>query len=228
MREEEVKLRHALKKFSKTLYILNTQLQEAYSLSKTLEEFKTLFEEIEGLLREHPELKIFVEDIVKDEDILPVFKETRARFNALLDLMNSHAPTMDSADVFMEQYRTYRYLFVPEDDMLLDLIERIFGADTAYIRLSIVPEDFADFVKKEGLELRGRFTIVVAPDKLHKVAKILLERYSETGLVIEDERGQYRLTWKPDLGIVRIDAPKEKVPLIDSIGKAVGASVLDA
>ncbi len=228
MREEEAQIRHLLRTLSKILYVLDTELREAHSISKSLEEFKETFEKIESSVDENPGLKIFVEDFIKEEDLLPVFKEVRARFLALQELLNENSPIMDSADVFMEEFRSYRYMLIPEEETLLDLIERIFGSGDVYVRLSIVPEKFHEFVKKEGLEVLGRFTIHLTPDQLYKGVKKLLEAFPDAGLVIVDAKGTYRLTWKPDVNIVRVDAPKEKVPLVDSIGKAVGATILDA
>ena len=220
------RLKDALRRLQMGIYYLNTYLRESFEMKSTLESLEQAFSDYREIIDGMPDLEGVAENYVREQDLLPVFKEMKARYEAIANLMRKYADLIDEIDARLERYRSYRYYMFPEDDSVARFVDAVFSSrgDVTVKPLIVGDEKIAEALQKAGGEQVSRFTFKFPGDSASNVADIFLREFSSTGFVMEDH--EIRLTWKPDVNVLRVDAPKDKIFEMDEIARRVGATVL--
>jgi len=226
MEEELGRLKDALRRLQMGIYYLNTYLRESFEMKSTLESLEQAFKDYREIVERMPDLDGVAENYVREQDLLPVFKEMKARYDAIANLMRKYAELIDEIDARLERYRSYRYYMFSEDDSVARFVDAVFSSrgDVTVKPLIVGDEKIAEALQKAGGEQIARFTFRFPGDRASNVADTFLRDFSSAGFTMEDH--EIRLTWKPDISVLRVDAPKDKIFEIDEIARRVGATVL--
>ncbi len=220
------RLKDALRRLQMGIYYLNTYLRESFEMKSTLESLEQAFKDYREIVERMPDLDGVAENYVREQDLLPVFKEMKARYDAIANLMRKYAELIDEIDARLERYRSYRYYMFSEDDSVARFVDAVFSSrgDVTVKPLIVGDEKIAEALQKAGGEQIARFTFRFPGDRASNVADTFLRDFSSAGFTMEDH--EIRLTWKPDISVLRVDAPKDKIFEIDEIARRVGATVL--
>ncbi|HID09497.1 TPA: hypothetical protein EYP13_04665 [Candidatus Micrarchaeota archaeon] len=226
MEEELGRLKDALRRLQMGIYYLNTYLRESFEIKSTLESLEQAFRDYSQLVDGKPELDSVAEEYVREQDLLPVFKEMKARYDAIAGLMKKYDSLIEEIDSSLERYRSYRYYLFPEDDSVARFVDAIFSSrGEVTVKPLIVSEDnIAEEMEKLGGKKISRLAYRFPGDRASDVADVFLRKFSSAGFVIEDS--EMKITWKPEVNVVRVDAPKERIFEIDELARRAGATVL--
>ena len=220
------RLKDALRRLQMGIYYLNTYLRESFEMKSTLESLEQAFRDYREIVERMPDLDGVAENYVREQDLLPVFKEMKARYDAIANLMRKYAELIDEIDARLERYRSYRYYMFSEDDSVARFVDAVFSSrgDVTVKPLIVGDEKIAEALQKAGGEQIARFTFRFPGDRASNVADTFLRDFSSAGFTMEDH--EIRLTWKPDISVLRVDAPKDKIFEMDEIARRVGATIL--
>lgn len=226
MEEELGRLKDALRRLQMGIYYLNTYLRESFEMKSTLESLEQAFEDYRQLIEELPDLDRVAEEYVREQDLLPVFKEMKARYDAIANLMRKYDDLIDEIDAYLERYRSYRYYMFPEDDSVARFVDAVFASrgDVNVKPLIMSGENIGEALEKLGGEQVSRLIYKFPGDRASNVADLFLREFSNAGFAMEDH--ELKLTWKPEINVLRVDAPKDKIFELDEIARRVGATVL--
>lgn len=226
MEEELGRLKDALRRLQMGIYYLNTYLRESFEMKSTLESLEQAFRDYKELVEKMPDLEGVAEEYVREQDLLPVFKEMKARYDAISNLMRMYSELIDEIDARLERYRSYRYYMFPEDDSVARFVDAVFASrgDITVKPLIVGDENIVDALKKLGGEQITKFSFKFSGDKAASVADTFLRDFGTAGFIIEDH--EIRLTWKPEINVLRVDAPKDRIFEMDEIARRVGATIL--
>ncbi len=226
MEEALGRLKDSLNRLQKGIYYLNTYLRESYEMAPALDALQQAYSDFIQVLEEYPDLNEVAEEFVRENDLLPTFKEMRARYEGIIHLLRRYDSLIDSIDSRLETYRTYRYYLFREDDAVARFVDAVFSnrSDVVVRPLILGEKGMTDALAKIGGERVSKVAFRFGGDRAADVADLFLREYSSAGFVIES--GDIRLTWKPDVGVVRLDLPKDMIHDYDEVARRLGATVL--
>ncbi len=226
MEEELGRLKDALRRLQMGIYYLNTHLRESFEMKSTLESLEQAFKDFQEIVDRFPDLDSVAENYVREQDLLPVFKEMRARYDAITNILRGYQELIDNIDARLERYRSYRYYMFREDDAVARFVDDVFShrGDVTVRPLIVGDEKIVEALQKIGGEQIARFSFKFPGDRAASAADLFLREFSAAGFTIEDH--EIRVTWKPEVNVLRVDAPKDKIFELDEIARRAGATVL--
>jgi len=222
------RLRDALRRFQTSVYYLDTQLREFFEMKSHLEALESAYRDLQDALAETPDLERVVEAFIRENDILPVYKELRARYESVLALLRKYEPLVDEIDAKLERYRSYRYYLFKDDELVPRFVDLLLSdRDSVIIRpLIFGGHSIDDALKTVGAEPVGKLSYRVPGDRAADAADVFLRQFGDYGFVIEAD--DVKLTWKPDVNVLRVDVPRDKIHEVDEIAQRIGATILAA
>jgi len=224
--DEIGRMRNVLKSLEKRLYGVNTVLRELYHVKNLLEQLTEEYTELKRYLREHPELEALVREYVRDQEMLPVVKDVKAKYEAVLDLFREYAPRMDDMELFFERFRNYRY-YVIDEDKLPTFVSMLFdGEEEVLLRQSLTRKPFTeDFAREvEGVYVDS-FTVKLRGDLVGPAVEKYRLAYGG-GFILESPN--YTLSYKPEHGLVKVVfSNTSRIPEVDSIVRRLGGEIVN-
>jgi len=220
------RLKDALRRLQMGIYYLNTYLRESFEIKSTLESLEQAFRDYQEIINSTPNLDGVAEEYVREQDLLPVFKEMKARYEAIAGLMKKYDCLIEEIDSALERYRSYRYYLFPEDDAVVRFVDAVFSSrgDVTVKPVIMSENNIAEALEKMGGRKISRVTYVFPGERASEVADVFLRKFPTAGFVMEDR--EIKITWKQDVNVIRVDAPKEKIFELDETARRVGATVL--
>ncbi|NPA76969.1 MAG: hypothetical protein GXN93_04430 [Candidatus Diapherotrites archaeon] len=226
MEEALGRLKDSLNRLQKGIYYLNTYLRESYEMAPALEALSQAYDDFVRVLEEYPDLNEVAEEFVRENDLLPTFKEMKARYEGIRTLLAKYEALIDSVDGHLERYRTYRYYLFKEDDSVARFVDIVFSnRGEVVIRPLILGEKgISEALQKLGGKQVSKVAFQFTGDRAADAADLFLREFPSAGFVVES--GDIRMTWKPDVGVVRLDLPKDMIHEYDEQARRLNATVL--
>jgi len=226
MEEALGRLKDSLNRLQKGIFYLNTYLRESYEMAPALEALSQAYEDFLRVIEEYPDLNEVAEEFVKENDLLPTFKEMKARYEGIRSLLRKYESVIEDVDARLERYRTYRYYLFKEDDAVARFADIVFSnrSEVVVRPLILGEKGISEALRKLGGKQVSKVAYQFSGDRAADVADLFLREFPSTGFVIE--AGDVRFTWKPDVGVVRLDLPKDIIHEYDEQARRLDATVL--
>ena len=226
--QPDVEARFLTGKVQKRLVKLNAAFRNSLDAEEELNEVFNDLDRLKALADENTHVSDFVTAKASSDSLITLFKDVKSKYYDSKQLLERFQDRLESADNFMERFRTYRHYEFKDDDSFLKFLKS--AAKSCDVTEFWVKPEMLGSVKlnkvAEELKLQqqGKMYTLVPVDYARKVFDLVLAQNPNSGLFLESH--PLSMLWRPSNN-VKVDAGPKHLRDLDDNARLAGAKVLD-